>query len=453
MAAPGVRLLGLVDANAAALGTVDGLPVVAPAELAYRPAAGVLIRHPNREAELSGVLAACAPPGRWVELLYGGPGFAAFCRRPEIREAALEGLGPHIRHVVVRAPRSGVIVDDAALADVLPAAETVILHASLEAERIDSRVYPVKTLHGSLVLLDEAVRRIQPRTVLLQFNLNAMHLAAHVRRLPPQVPVVVELWDLWRVSVGNLRAEDQARLFAMTEEELRLNQQEEAYALNAADLLITKWGGRLWKATARDFGAPCLPYFARTAAASPLNGSMASPPDEAPASPPDATGTTVPPSRRSEPLRLIFASTMQLPAVLAQLDYVREDQDHCLGMKTLAAGGRRITLSSPRRASVRFSPPGCRCWSTPAYPTPPNWLRLSTPESSSPPTRMSRRRRGGFWPPPTRNGIVAAPARRARRQQPPDPGRPAPTAAKQVGVSYTQNSREFRNWVYNRAGF
>lgn len=319
-ATPGVRVLGVVDQNAGSLGDFCGFPTVTPESLCRDDnAAPVLVCHGVRERELVDNLRRLGISASRIVPLYGTPEFAEFCQSDTSLAESLAGFVGHIQAVIVRGPRAGLVVEDSALAQVLPPSETFILNAGLAAERIESQLYHSMDTHGSPVLLRTCLEYLRPKIVYVQCNINCFHVAAQVRRFAPWAMVVCELWDLWRTSVGNLRPEHHARLFDLDQRMVDINMACEEYLLAASDLLVSKRGGQSWTAECSGFGAPCLQYFTG------VDGARSD--DKAQS------------ARTAASLHILFAATMQLPSVLAEFEYLKPTQDHRPMFEALAASG------------------------------------------------------------------------------------------------------------------
>jgi len=323
----GIRVVRVADRDADDGRTFLGRPVTAPKDLMNHPSERILVCHSVREAELLAILRQLGIAEDRIIPVFGHPDYRALSGSAETHHALLGAIDGPRRCVILRAERSGLIVDDTALATVLPPRDTVVLNIGTAAERIDSRIYTVVDLHRSLTLLRSALERLQPELIYLQFNLHTVHLAALVRRMMPRVKLVYEMWDLWRASVGDLRPEDYAPLLGMSEAMVDLNRRCEPCVLDTADLLVSKRGGPVWETETRDFGAPCRQYFVRV-------GEPATP---APIQPASSS------PRPAGGLRILFAATFQRLETLAAFDYIRPNQDHHAVFAALTAD-RRATV-------------------------------------------------------------------------------------------------------------
>ena len=328
----GPRVVGVIDRSAPEEGEDErrffGRRLIAPTTFAAMADARVLICHSQRETELLGILRGLGVGEDRIETIFSHPGYREQAESPAAAAAVLNALGarPSPRNVIIRAERSGVIVDDAALATALAPDETIILNIAAPVERIASQVYQTIDLYRSLGTLRRVLEQIAPQTVYLQLNLHSVHFAALVRRIVPRAVLIYEMWDLWLASVGDLRPEDYGRLVGMDDAMVDLSQRSERYLLDSADLLISKRGGPTWEAQSRRFGAPCLQYFARV-------GAGGTPPAA-------ATGQGPATAPQRDGLRLLFAATFQTLENLDALDYIRPNQDHRAVFAALTADGR-----------------------------------------------------------------------------------------------------------------
>jgi hypothetical protein len=318
----GIRVVRVADRNTTEeRQSFHGRPMIVPQELANHPCERILVCHSVREAELLTTLRGLGIAKERIIPVFSHANYRVLSGQAETHNALLGTIGGPRRCVIIRADRSGLIIDDAALATVLPPRETLILNIGTAAERIDSRIYKVVDLYRSLTLLRSALDKIQPEIVYLQLNLHTVHLADLIRRMAPSVTLIYEMWDLWRASVGDLKPEDYGRLLGMSDDMVNLNRRCELRVLNTADLLISKRGGLVWEAECHDFTTPCLQYFVRV-----------------------GEGTVSPRPVSSSPSvngpRIIFAATLQTLEVLAAFDYIRLNQDHHAIFAALTADGR-----------------------------------------------------------------------------------------------------------------
>lgn len=320
----GLQITGVVDRDAPEGRTLLGRPVTAPATLSGDER--VLVCHSVREAELLEVLRNAGIEEDRIIPVFGHPGYSALSRSKASCDLLLDNLprndGGSPRYLIVRAERSGQIIDESVLATVLPPEDTLVLNVATPAERVASGVYRVVDLYRSLALLQSALERSKPDLVYLQLNLHTVYLGALVRRILPQTTLVYEMWDLWRASIGDLRPEDYGSLLGMSEDMVTLNRLCEPYLLNTADLLISKRGGTVWKNECREFKAPCQQYFVRIGEVEDR----------------DRFRQANPPAK--EGLRILFAATFQKPETLAEFDYIRPNQDHHAVFAALTADGR-----------------------------------------------------------------------------------------------------------------
>lgn len=318
----GIRVVRVADRDTTEeRRSFHGRPMILPQGLANHPCEPILVCHSVREEELLTTLRGLGIAEERIVPVFGHASYRALSGQAETHDALLGAIGGPRRSVIIRAERSGLIIDDAALATVLPPEETLVLNIGTAAERIDSRVYTVVDLHRSLTLLRSALERLQPELVYLQLNLHTVHLADVIRRMVPSATLIYEMWDLWRASVGDLKPEDYGRLLGMSDDMVTLNRRCEIRVLNTADLLISKRGGLVWEAECRDFTAPCQQYFVRV-------GEDGAPARPVP-SPPSVGGP-----------RILFAATFQTLEMLATFDYIRPNQDHHAIFAALTADGR-----------------------------------------------------------------------------------------------------------------
>jgi len=310
---PECALLGLFDARHADLGSVQGLPVLPLEQARAWDFDQVLVVHGSREDEFCRNLARAGIPGNKIVRLFSASIFG------ELWDDAAGRPRSNLRNVIIRTDFKQ-ILGDLALASVLPPEQTFILRPGAKHSD-DGDTFPVFATVESWPLVRRLLLQLQPATVYLQVNSIHFFLYEWVRESLPGCTIVMEMWDMWAISMDHFPGR---HIPGVSAAHARLNQLAEAHALRTADLVISKRAGAIWREALERLGTRYRLYHSGLDCPQPDRDSHT--------------------ASAAAPLRIVYASGMNPPAVIESLPEIAKGRNPLPLLRVFRAAGFAVEV-------------------------------------------------------------------------------------------------------------
>lgn len=299
---PDIELAGLIDQNHRGVDWANGLTVIAPADMRHHAPDRVILSHAQYEPALRDHLLQQGVAAQAIQLIYGDAAYRAYGKSPKVEARLLAqhpwfaraAPGEGARCAIVRSDLVTVLEEDA-LAHILPPAETVIFDIADRDHRVASERYTIIKCYRSLALLRRMLDIISPKIIYLQLNIDRFYIGALIRRWYPQAMILAEVWDLWQSCIDYLDPQDLPKLFNLTPERLQLNRLAERKLLSAVDAIIMKRRGPAFQMVADGEPAQTISVFSGVGEGGLSDDALSRPA----------------PARSTQPKRILYASSMQ----------------------------------------------------------------------------------------------------------------------------------------------
>lgn len=251
-----VRVAGFIDRRAGELGTVAGLPVVAPAETARLAADHILLAHPTDEALMAASLAAAGVPEAMVIPLYTNPRLAGIGIDASVQRL-LAAIGPTPVDALIIRSSSAVLVEDGDLARLFPPDRTLVLDLGRPETAYRSRLYRTVSGFQSLRVAAALLERLAPRVVYLSTGMDKDAWSLVLRPAAGDAVFIHEIYDWWILYDQDLIGD----AFDLTPRQVALARLGSLYSGRTADAVVSNRSGPGWEAVTAPFAAPYFSYF------------------------------------------------------------------------------------------------------------------------------------------------------------------------------------------------
>lgn len=244
---PGLELLGIIDRAAEPSQSRFGLPLFPPDILADHAYDHILLSHQEFEPQMRRTLAGLAIDPAVIWSIYDSSDYLA-TTLPAMAELDLPASADNVL-INFLAPTNG-LSTDSELASIFDPARTVKLHMGRPHLFEASAVFPTVSLKQSAAWLAATLKRLRPSRILIRssFQFNSIAWVIWLRHHQPETKIILELYD-WAFTLPNALLKGQ---FLYDDAEVEDENRGEMLAIQEADIILHKYGGRHW----RPFVAP-----------------------------------------------------------------------------------------------------------------------------------------------------------------------------------------------------
>lgn len=285
-----ITVTGFIDQRAIELGEFEGRPIIVLEDLAAQTFDYVLISYNRIEKKMVDRLQAAGVPIEKIVPIYSNPEFMEIATVKRLERYAARLDNGKFDFIIVR---TGVheVLSDHFLMKIFPPERTLMVHIGPADNRPTEEFFWSVDVQESMSLLAAILRRVQPKIVYAATAREYDLCSFVVKDAVPNAYFIHEVYDFFSII-----PEDWLKWgVGATDRLIELMRLSTIYSARVADMVVSKRGGRAWKAARDDFRADYEYIFPGVGAeADPARCCLHSP-------------TDIPPS---EPLRLLYAGAL-----------------------------------------------------------------------------------------------------------------------------------------------